>query len=76
MTTIGTEVDKQTLLKSPQVANPQILGVCVSQQIPNRQNFMEYPQIVNSQISTKCCTILSQERPKSHIFKNFYYVQI
>jgi hypothetical protein len=46
------------------IANPQII-------------IMINPQIANSQISTKFCTTLSQNSPKSGLLKRFFYfVQI
>jgi hypothetical protein len=70
-------VGKQTFVKSPQMANPQILGL-----IPLSANFLGVPvrkwqirkiftinsYILNFQISTNYFTTLSQNRPKSRLF--------
>jgi hypothetical protein len=67
---------------SPQMAIPQILGLIQQSQIrkflrhaspqtANPQIFMLYLQIANLQVSTEYCTTLSQNNPKSRLFKGF-----
>ncbi len=57
------------------IANPQISQVCQSANA-NAQVSLIYPQITISKISTKCCTTLSQNSPKSfkRIFQHFCYI--
>jgi hypothetical protein len=68
---LKAEMGKLTYVKSPQIANPQILGLipllqirkflrCTSPQIANPQIFMIKPQIANPKIFIKFCTTLSQ----------------
>jgi hypothetical protein len=71
-------VGKQPFSKSLQISNSQDLGLIPLTQIrkfllgvpvrksKTRQIFMTIPQIANPQISTKCCTGLSQ---KSRLLK-------
>jgi hypothetical protein len=76
-----SEEGRQTVFKSPQVANQNILRLVpqlqlrkfltyeyASPQIANPQIFMIYLQIANMQIYTKYCITLFQNSPKSRLF--------
>jgi hypothetical protein len=74
-------VGKQTFFKSPQIrkssnswahsaiTNPQNFLGCASPRITKPQIFMIYLQIINLQFSTKYCTTLSQNSPKTRSAK-------
>jgi hypothetical protein len=70
---LQAEVGKQTLFKSLQIANPQILGPIPLSQIQKLR--WANPQIANPRITTKYCTTLSLNIPKV-VFLTDCFIQI
>jgi hypothetical protein len=60
------------LLLSPQITNPQFLGLILLSQI---RKFLRWAgqQNANPQIFTKYCKTLSQNSPKYRLFKTIFY---